>query len=324
MPVQAATYTDGCWIQPAWCSPNSTDSTIRKGSRGKDCFLHQYNMVVSWCSWLRTITMEIVIMKTLRDFFRIIDHHTLIVTLLSLVATCLCLHFRLIADMPTTLIGVAVIFPIVFSINGAYRRREQALLHFASLKSHAVALYYAHRDWLPKNEIEHRNRASVVVSDLLKAVRKYLIAAEKDRGDRFGYVYEVFSRISNSHETLRKAGVTAGEISRANQYLRAIIIEFERMSNILQYRTPTTLRAYSRVFLNAFPVLFGPYFANLANKSFPVIGYGVAVLYSLVLVSLDNIQDNLENPYDEIGEDDVKLDVSDRYMSVLIGSSSDG
>ena len=263
-------------------------------------------------------------MKTLRDFFRIIDHHTLIVTLLSLVTTYLCLRFGLIADMPTTLIGVAVIFPIVFSINGSYRRREQALLHFASLKSHAVALYYAHRDWLPQNEIEHGSRAKLMVSDLLKAVREYLIAPEKDREVRFDYVYEVFSRFSLSHETLREAGVTTGEISRANQYFRAIIIEFERMSNILRYRTPITLRAYSRVFLNAFPVLFGPYFAYLANKSFPVIGYGVAVLYSLVLVSLDNIQDNLENPYDEIGEDDVQLDVSDRYVNVLIDPKGNG
>jgi len=71
-------------------------------------------------------------------------------------------------------------------------------------------------------------------------------------------------------------------------------------------------------------LLFGPYFAHLADKSFPVIGYGVAVLYSLIMVSLDNIQDYLENPYDEIGEDDVQLDVSDRYKSVLINPENNG
>ena len=263
-------------------------------------------------------------MKTLKDFIKIIDYHTLIVTLSSLVATFLCLRFELVSDMPTTLIGIAVIFPIVFSINGSYRRREQALLHFSSLKSHAVALYYAHRDWIPQNENEHKNRAIDMVSELLTAIREYLVAPEKDRENQFKYVYDLFSRFSHSHETLRKAGVTTTEISRANAYLRTIIIEFERMSNILRYRTPITLRAYSRVFLNAFPVLFGPYFAYLADKSFPLIGYGVAVLYSLVLVSLDNIQDTLENPYDEIGEDDIRLDVSNRYISALVGSKDFG
>lgn len=35
------------------------------------------------------------------------------------------------------------------------------------------------------------------------------------------------------------------------------------------------------------------------------------VLYSFILVSLDNIQDHLENPFDEVGEDDIVIDVED-------------
>ena len=32
------------------------------------------------------------------------------------------------------------------------------------------------------------------------------------------------------------------------------------------------------------------------------------LLYSFILVSLDNIQDHLEHPFDEIGEDDIRID----------------
>jgi hypothetical protein len=63
--------------------------------------------------------------------------------------------------------------------------------------------------------------------------------------------------------------------------------------------------------------LFGPYFAHLATKFFPVVGYIIAILYSLVLVSLDNIQEDLENPYDAIGEDDVNLDISEEYLKIM-------
>jgi hypothetical protein len=35
------------------------------------------------------------------------------------------------------------------------------------------------------------------------------------------------------------------------------------------------------------------------------------ILYSFILVSLDNIQDHLEHPFDELGEDDIRLEVSD-------------
>jgi hypothetical protein len=31
------------------------------------------------------------------------------------------------------------------------------------------------------------------------------------------------------------------------------------------------------------------------------------ILYSFILVSLDNIQDHLENPYDNVGEDDIDI-----------------
>jgi len=39
-------------------------------------------------------------------------------------------------------------------------------------------------------------------------------------------------------------------------------------------------------------------------------------MFSFILVSLDNIQDHLENPYDLVGEDDVKLEI-DEYSRYL-------
>ena len=35
------------------------------------------------------------------------------------------------------------------------------------------------------------------------------------------------------------------------------------------------------------------------------------VLYSFIFVSLDNIQDHLENPFDKVGEDDIEINVDD-------------
>ncbi len=255
-------------------------------------------------------------METIRSFLRIVDHQTIIVAVLSLLSTYLCSFLNLAANMPTGLIGVAIIFPIVFSINAAYRRRENALKYFASLKAHAMALYYAHRHWVPGNHIEDAERIKGLIETLLINMLKYFtkdeIAGEAPRD-----IYRIFSEISKSHETLRAKHVPANEISRANQYLRAMIIEFERMRNILLYRTPISLRSYSRIFLNTFPVLFGPYFAYLSTKFYPAVGYVVAIFYSLVLVSLDNIQEDLENPFDGVGDDDVKLNIVDEYSAIM-------
>lgn len=259
-------------------------------------------------------------MRTLRSFVRVLDHQTVIVTALAAGSTWLCRRYGIEADLPSALIGIAVIFPIVFSINSAYRRREEALSHLADAKGHAVAIAWAHRDWTGGDPALAR-RGREAVEALFGALRGFFEGEGAGRGEALAEVYRRFSALSESHEALRAAGVPANEVSRVNQYLRAVMIDFERMRNILEYRTPQALRAYSRVFLNGFPVLFGPYFARLATESTAAVGYLVAVVYSVVLVSLDNIQEALENPYDTVGEDDVDLDVAGELRTALGGTA---
>lgn len=260
-------------------------------------------------------------MKVIINFSKIIDAQTIIITFLAILSTYLCNRFGFYADLPSGLVGIAIIFPIVFSINSAYKRREEALKYFASLRANAIAIYYAHRDWVPDNP-EHGRRAKKMITRLLSGIREYFLSSTENENEKFRYVYKQFSDFSLSHEQLRHSNVPANEISRINQYLRTIIIDFEKMRNIFLYRTPISLRAYSQIFLNIFPILYAPYFAHLCNKSYAIVGYCVAITYSVVLVSLDNIQEDLESPYDEVGSDDVNLDVIDEYMGALNGNKS--
>ncbi len=260
-------------------------------------------------------------MKTIKHFLGIVDAHTVTVTVLALLSTWLCRHFGLAADIPTGLIGIAIIFPIVFSINAAYRRREEALKSFASLKAHAIAIFYGHRDWVPdgRGAEDHAPRARRAILELLAGIKEYFNTGWRANDPDLADVYGRFSAFSRSIEEARAAGLSSGEASRSNQYMRAMMIDFEKMRNILAYRTPVALRAYSKVFLNIFPILFAPYFAYIAESKsdYPLVGYAVAVLYSMVLVSLDNIQENLEIPFDSVGHDDLRLDVGALYAPVL-------
>ncbi len=259
-------------------------------------------------------------MKTLKYFSVIVNAQTMVVTLLALASTWACLHFDWAADIPAGLIGLAVVFPIVFSINAAYRRREEALRYYSGIKAHGVALYLAHRDWVPGgvDQDEHAQRARALIQDLLRAIQSHFDPKHGRSRETFRAVYAVFSRFSASHEQLRAAGIPPGEISRMNQFASKMAIDFEKMCNIMRYRTPLSLRAYSQIFLNAFPVIFGPYFAQIAmeTEKFPAVGYVVAATYSLVLVSLDNIQEDLEDPYDGVGTDDVDLAVTGDYAAI--------
>jgi len=261
-------------------------------------------------------------MRILKSFGLIFDRQTVLISALAVLSTFLCRKLEFYADMPTNLIAIAIIFPIVFSINSAYRRREEVLNYFASLKARAVALYYAHRDIAQDDPGEHEQRGKQLLHDLLQAIKEYFIASPETEQGKFTDVYSVFSRYSQSHELLRKAGVPAPNLNPLYTNLSTLVMEFEKMRNIMLYRTPISLRAYSQVFLNLFPIVYGPYFANLCVKSNPLVGYGVAILYSIILVSLDNIQEDLECPFDMKGEDDVQLDVTDAYMQIIEASDS--
>src|SRR6185503_5184390 len=116
---------------------------------------------------------------------------------------------------------------------------------------------------------------------------------------------------------LRKHGVQSGEISRVSQYVSKMIIAFDNLKIIHVYRTPITLRAYSKVFIYVFPIIYGPYFASTFKDFSSSLEYVMPVLYSFILVSLDNIQDHLENPFDEVGEDDIVIE-SEEFKHLMI------
>ena len=44
--------------------------------------------------------------------------------------------------------------------------------------------------------------------------------------------------------------------------------------------------------------------------------YVMPILFSVILVSLDNIQNHLENPFDQLGEDDVVINAEKLVASL--------
>lgn len=244
-------------------------------------------------------------MSVLRSFLRIVDGQTLLVTGASLLATWLCVRAGYGFDLPDGLIAIAVVFPLGFAINAGFTRREKVLGGYAAFKAHAYALFYAHRDWLGGGELAGEVRD--ITLRLFVEMRGYLRSANPDRA-ALHRVYDEFSLLSAGNERLRTLGVASAELARANRYVHGMMTEFEQLRNFRLYRTLNSMRAYAKLFLNTLPVLFAPKFAWLALEHGAPIGFLVAAVYSLILVSLDNIQDAIENPFDEFGEDDVVLD----------------
>ena len=247
-------------------------------------------------------------MKTIKSLFRIINYKTLVVTALSLVSTWLCMKYNYQANFPLTLVGIAIVFPVVFSIDSAYKRRERALALLADFDAHLKALYMAPKDWLRNIDDEFLNRFKTDLVDVYATVKNFFITKNAGIETEKG-ITEALARLSDATQKLRDYDLPAGEMSRVNQYLSKILIDIENLKTIYFYRTPITLRAYSRVFIYSFPVIYGPYFVYAAQSYSVGLEYMMPVLFSFILVSLDNIQAHLESPFDQVGEDDIKFDV---------------
>jgi predicted membrane chloride channel (bestrophin family) len=247
----------------------------------------------------------------------IINVKALVIAGLAVVSTWLCLTFGVIGEFPLTLIATAVVFPIVFSINSAYKRRESVLDDYGQLKAHGRAIYFAARDWLEEADERRMERCRHLLRDLLTEARNLYAGPRNEMAEREKRVYACFSMLSRFIRIdLREAGLATGEVSRCNQYLSKMLVAFEQTKHIYQYRTPRTLRAFSDVFITVLPPLYGPYFAYLAMEFSPSLAYLMPVLFALVLAALDNIQEHLENPFDQIGQDDVTIN-AEKFADVL-------
>jgi hypothetical protein len=247
--------------------------------------------------------------KVLKSFLLIINYKTLIITALSVISTYVCFRLGLTAKFPDMLVGVAIVFPVVFSIGSAYNRRETALQRFSDFKGHAIAAYYATRDWTTDKNNELPLRVRSLVNEMIILMRSMFTSKHRAEWlENEKKIYSYFSQLSRLTMEMRQHGVQSGEISRVSQYVSKMIIAFDNLKIIHDYRTPITLRAYSKVFIYVFPILYGPYFASNFHDFSAHLEYVMPVLYSFILVSLDNIQDHLEHPFDEIGEDDIRID----------------
>jgi len=255
-------------------------------------------------------------MPDFKTFLILINRKTLVVATLAVVATALCRRFGITADFPLTLIAIAIVFPIVFSIGGAYKRREAALEDYGSLKAHGRAIYFAARDWLEDTDPDTLSEGRELLGDLMASCRTLFINPTGKMEENEEAVYRSFSNLSLFIKHLRNRGLATGEVSRCNQYLSKMMVAFESVKHIYQYRTPVSLRAYSDFFIVLLPVAYGPYFAGLATNEIPLLNYVMPVLFTLILVSLDNIQAHLENPFDQIGVDDVSIN-AEKFVARL-------
>src|SRR6187431_212358 len=217
--------------------------------------------------------------RILKSFFLIINYKTLIVTALSVISTYLCFNLGLTAKFPDMLVGVAIVFPVVFSIGSAYTRRETALQRFSDFKGHAIAIYYASRDWTTEKDGEVSVRYSQLFRDIMLQLKDMLKGNTKQWREKEKVMFDKFSSLSRLTIELRSLGVQSSEVSRINQYISKMIIAFDNMKLVHLYPTQVTLIMYSKIFIYEFPISHSTYSASAVKDYSASLEYVMPILY---------------------------------------------
>ena len=221
--------------------------------------------------------------------------------------------------MPTGLFGMAVVFPIVFMINSAYTRREEAFQYYGSLKASLASIYFAqhnHRITGPagKTKKQLSKKHSDEMKELRQQIKQFLELIKEDLSnpssahERRQEIYSLHMQIAAKSEQVQMPAL--------DFWSNDILSAYHKLSFISNYRTPRAMKGYSKVFINIFPLCFGPYFA-FVDTQVAFLGYAVAALYAIILFMLSAIQDQLENPFDGVGLDDIDLDKENKFTEAL-------
>lgn len=233
-------------------------------------------------------------------------------------------------EMRTDIASLAVVFPLVFSIQSAYVRREYSIKLLANMKgtAHSIRLIFHHY----KGGVNVKGSQDIdrIFHSVFTKINKYFVSDDFSRTS-YKEILDHFSAMSWMIELhLTRQQMPPPQVSRVQECLRSFINDFEEMRNMKVYRTPIALRAYTKLFVCLFPVLFAPLFAHIAREERAVWGSVVlTILFSTILTGLDAIQDGLEQPFDGEGIDDIQFEDFVVHMlydiaNPLLGAGANG
>ena len=223
--------------------------------------------------------------------------------IIAFVTTLLAYEFNVNFNVDLTLISIAVIFPLVFTIRGSFRRREKALEHLSQFRSSLKTVhYFVLSD--PKLSEENKIQASNILLEISKDVMGHLknsIYTTKDLDD---VIDKIYNFIDEKHE------VFSGKVrDRVFKFMNDVHESVENLHAIHTHRTPISLKAYCKIFIYMFPFIYAPtIISNIGFETPQWFTYFIVMVTEFILISLYNIQDQLEFPFDDVGLDDIQLD----------------
>jgi hypothetical protein len=240
--------------------------------------------------------------QRVNKYLAIIDGKTAALSAVCVVVTYACFRFDLAYDLNITLFSIAVIFPLVFTIREAFKRRDNALKFLSQFKSGLCSVHYC-LEQCRKLDAAQRQEAAALLNRTSNLFFEALAREDGNIRAAEDTVDEIILFLKRNSKAISNG--TALKIIR---FVQDVNEGMENTISLKMHGTPISLRAYCLVFVFVFPLVFAPTIAYHLPDAPVVFTYGLSILHGFILISLFNVQTQMEDPFDQIGLDDIQLE----------------
>ncbi|MCH1432122.1 MAG: hypothetical protein L7V31_06040, partial [Flavobacteriaceae bacterium] len=208
-------------------------------------------------------------------------------------------------EIDLTVLSVAIVFPLVFSITSAYQRRQDSIRHYTGFRNKIIDLtnlIYS----VDNIDKEEYNLLFQKLLTLQKSINSILLSDVNQLDQSKEYrklrknIFSQIIKIKNKFNEREKDSI----IRVKNE----LFFDVEMLNGIRIHGTPISLRVYCLIFIFISPFLFSSnqFFISESFNS-ELFSTIISLTISFILMALYNVQEYIENPFDQKGLDDLKI-----------------
>jgi hypothetical protein len=231
------------------------------------------------------------------NFFNL---RTFLVLLISQIASFIAIYYDIRFDIDLLLFGLAIGFPLAFSIQSAFKRRDRAIEYLSLFKAGVLTIRHS---FLVEEDLTHHQKAesTKIVSNLTDQLTMQLTNRIGNFEPVQQRIVEVMNFIENNRENISNRNIL-----RIVRYLRDVTESSAYLISLVNYRTMAGLRFYALIFISVFPLLQAPILLNKLEYILPTWTlYLFMATSSLLLITLFNFQKMIEYPFNPKGLDNI-------------------
>ena len=242
----------------------------------------------------------------LRIIFSAINYRMVLIVIETLVIYFFYDKFNFNLEIDFTILSIAIVFPLVFSITSAYQKRQDALSEFNSFRNKLIELsnLFHAVDGINKKDYSSFFKTLLGLQDNLISVLSNNESNNMDtirsKRKEIFYILTLYKKLYNEREK--------DSIIRVKNELFECV---EKLNTLKIHSTPISLRVYCLIFIYLSPLVYNSnILASFVNNNFLelIVSLFFSVIIGFILMALYNIQEYIEDPFDQKGLDDLKFD----------------